>query len=261
MREKLGLEFAPFASPHAAGSLVHAKPAVRGVHSPSLYFRGPAPGAPFELHCEDHWLYSLNYLHRGAPKYWLVVPPHERKHLEKCLWGNLGARWGAPWQQRPPACSQFMRHLGVWVSPGALCGWDVNFELVEQRPGELMVTAPGAYHQGWNAGVNVAEAINFGDGASAQRAAAYQPCSATCYPEALKHKAVRLWWASEAATSAGDKTAASALSDVVDRALPMPDVAPWCSNDIARRSVDLLGAARSIVQKSGLDPKQVEFCS
>jgi hypothetical protein len=34
---------------------------------------------------EDSLLYSLNYLHAGASKFWVVVPPSERNRLERRL--------------------------------------------------------------------------------------------------------------------------------------------------------------------------------
>jgi hypothetical protein len=235
VRDKLGLKYAPFASPHTAGSLVQVKK-VRGVNSSSLYFSDAVPGAPFEMHCEDYWLYSFNYLHRGAPKYWVVVAPHERKHLEKCLWSYLGALWGPKWDR--PRCSQVVRHLSVWVSLGALKSWDIDYELVKQQPGELMVTAPEAYHQGWSGGANVAEAINYGDGASARRAATYKPCCASCYHEAKKQKPVILKWPAGDENAVAIVTEAAAASEIgngqlVDGALPHPDVRLWCSDDIA----------------------------
>jgi hypothetical protein len=236
---------------------VQAKPLLPGIHTPSLYFSGPAPGEPFEMHCEDHWLYSLNYLHRGAPKYWVIVAPHERKHLEKCLWGYMSNRWGLGWER--PRCSQFVRHLSVWVSLGALKSWDIDYELVKQQPGELMVTAPEAYHQGWSGGANVAEAINFGDGASPQRSTAYKKCSVSCSPETKKRKPVRLWWSSddlEVTNGSGAAASQNRDADLVNGVLPDPKVPPWCLNDIPR---NLLGAARCVVGRGKLDARQVRL--
>jgi hypothetical protein len=67
-----------------------------------------------------------------------------------------------------------MRHVSQWVSLGALKAWSIPDMLVEQRTGDLIVTAPGAYHQGWNSGANVAEALNWDDGCSQQRLAYYK---------------------------------------------------------------------------------------
>jgi jumonji domain-containing protein 2 len=94
------------------------------------------------------------------------VPPSERDQLERrLLEHNKGAR---------PPCSQFVRHMSAWVLVEVLEWWDIAYIGVEQRPGELVVTAPGAYHQGWNAGWNVAGAVNYGDGACTARIRGYR---------------------------------------------------------------------------------------
>ncbi len=120
----------------------------------------------------DSLLYSLNYLHAGASKFWVVVPPSERDRLERRLLEHYT-------DARPP-CSQFVRHMSVWVPVEVLQRWDIACIGVEQRPGELLVTAPGTYFEGWNAGWNVTEAVNYGDGASAARVRGYRHCRSTC---------------------------------------------------------------------------------
>ena len=37
----------------------------------------------------------------------------------------------------------------------------IKFNIVIQEPGEYMIVDPGVYHQGFNLGYNVAEAVNF----------------------------------------------------------------------------------------------------
>jgi hypothetical protein len=120
---------------------------------------------------EDSLLYSLNYLHAGALKFWVVVPPSERDRLVRRLLEHYeGAR---------PPCSQFVRHMSVWVPVEVLERWDIAHVGVEQRPSDLFVTASGT-HQDWNAGWNIAEAVNYGDGASATRVRGYRHCKQTC---------------------------------------------------------------------------------
>jgi hypothetical protein len=34
--------------------------------------------------------------------------------------------------------------------------WNICYTTVEQKPGDLVVTAPSAHHQGWKGGWNVA---------------------------------------------------------------------------------------------------------
>jgi hypothetical protein len=38
-----------------------------------------------------------------------------------------------------------VRYLGVWESPARCAGGRFDYELIERRPGELIVTAPDAY--------------------------------------------------------------------------------------------------------------------
>jgi hypothetical protein len=61
-----------------------------------------------------------------------------------------------------------------------------------QREGFLVVTAPGVYHQGWNGGWSVAEAINYGDGARAKRVSDYIHCGPECPREADEQ--LRIEW-------------------------------------------------------------------
>jgi hypothetical protein len=91
------------------------------------------------MHCEENCLYFFHYQHRGSPKHRVIVASHERKHQKKCLWGYAGALWDA--HLEPPRCSLFVRHLGVGVSLGALESRVIDYRLVKQQPGKLMVIA------------------------------------------------------------------------------------------------------------------------
>jgi hypothetical protein len=126
------------------------------------------------MHVEDSALYSLNFLHAGAPNYWVVVDPRDAERLERRI---CASRRLPPPQQ---LCRQFMRHLSFWVPVEVLTQWDIRYTALQQTAGELVVTAPGAYHRGWNGGWNVAEAINYGDGLSATRARSYRYCTTKC---------------------------------------------------------------------------------
>ena len=132
------------------------------------------------MHVEDWNLFSLNHLHRGAAKRWIVVAPDDRDRFE----AHMRAYHGALWEGRcgDPSCSQFVRHLSLWTPVQTLERWGIRHTRIKQRPGQLVVTAPGAYHGGWNAGGNVAEAVNYGDGGSATRLGGYQPCRWGCDP-------------------------------------------------------------------------------
>lgn len=129
------------------------KARIPGVTHGMLYFG--APRAFFAWHVEDANLYSLNYLHCGAPKSWYALDPRAASRFEeKC-------REAFPDLARE--CKDFLRHKTIVVAPELLVKWDLDQYLVEcvQRPGELVVTFPAGYHSGFNHGYNVAESTNF----------------------------------------------------------------------------------------------------
>ena len=52
-------------------------------------------------------------------------------------------------------------HKAFYFSIKLLKKYGIKFNIVIQEPGEYMIINPGAYHQGFNLGCNVAEAVNF----------------------------------------------------------------------------------------------------
>lgn len=59
---------------HILTNLLFTLPQVEGLTHPWMYFG--ALFATFCWHTEDHFLYSLNYLHAGASKTWCGLRPH-----------------------------------------------------------------------------------------------------------------------------------------------------------------------------------------
>jgi hypothetical protein len=224
LRRHLGIGLSPF-SDWKCGSLseTEGNPAP-GIQTPYLYVAategpsnstGAVPVAPFALHVEDGLLYSLNYLHKGAEKYWVVVHPHDSDRLERRLLAeSSGGSGGGGGDDAGSAdrCSQFLRHKSVWVPLDVLDLWDIRYTTVVQKKGDLVVTAPGAYHQGWNGGWNVAEAINYGDGASAKRIRGYRHCRLDCPYEG--EKPLRIEWR--------DKPAAPRRPEIHGWSVPRP---------------------------------------
>jgi hypothetical protein len=139
---------------------------IPGVTSPYLYFG--AWRALFAWHTEDLDLYSVNYLHYGAPKTWYTVPPGARGRLERA------AASAAP--ELFAQCRQFLRHKELLLSPALLRAAGVPFTRVTQRPREFVVTYPGAYHAGFNHGYNCAESTNFATRAWVPVGAAASAC-------------------------------------------------------------------------------------
>ncbi|XP_021887589.1 probable lysine-specific demethylase JMJ14, partial [Carica papaya] len=106
----------------------------------------------FCWHVEDHHLYSLNYLHWGAPKVWYGVPGNHASSLENAMKKHLPDLF----EEQP----DLLHELVTQLSPSVLKDEDVPVCRAVQQPGEFVLTFPRAYHSGFNCGFNCAEAVN-----------------------------------------------------------------------------------------------------
>ncbi|XP_078063186.1 lysine-specific demethylase 5C-like [Mustelus asterias] len=109
--------------------------------------------AAFCWHIEDHWSYSINYLHWGEPKTWYGVPSYAAEQLEavmKKLTPEL-------FESQP----DLLHQLVTIMNPNILMSHGVPVVRTNQCAGEFVITFPRAYHSGFNQGYNFAEAVNF----------------------------------------------------------------------------------------------------
>ncbi|BGP20839.1 hypothetical protein JCM10213_008125 [Rhodosporidiobolus nylandii] len=131
--------------------LAPGKCSIPGVVSPYLYFG--MWRATFAWHVEDADLYSINYIHFGAPKFWYSVPQEQAKKFERVMEGFF------PTDFRK--CHEFLRHKAFLASPRVLSNSGITLNRCAQLPGEFILTYPKGYHSGFNLGFNCAESINF----------------------------------------------------------------------------------------------------
>ncbi|KAI8323437.1 hypothetical protein GQ54DRAFT_310098 [Martensiomyces pterosporus] len=122
-----------------------------GVNDPYLYLG--MWKATFAWHVEDMDLYSINYIHFGAPKAWYSIPIEAHSRFEMSMQNVFATDY--------KACSQFLRHKAFLLSPRFLALQGIPFNRVVQRAGEIMLTFPLGYHAGFNHGFNCAESVNF----------------------------------------------------------------------------------------------------
>ncbi|KAK3361055.1 hypothetical protein B0T24DRAFT_671693 [Lasiosphaeria ovina] len=110
--------------------------------------------ATFAWHLEDVDLYSINYLHFGAPKQWYSISQADARRFEAAM-KNI-------WPTDAKACDQFLRHKAFLISPAHLKQhFNITVNKCVSYPGEFVVTYPYGYHSGYNLGYNCAEAVNF----------------------------------------------------------------------------------------------------
>jgi len=128
------------------------KGGIPGVTTPYLYFGMWA--SVFCAHTEDMNLLSINYLHAGAPKVWYAVAEGE----DSRRFENLMA---SSYHHAKKECPEYLRHKRSLVSPAILKKAGIPYTMTVQYPGDAIITFPGSYHSGFNAGFNVAEATNF----------------------------------------------------------------------------------------------------
>lgn len=109
--------------------------------------------ATFCWHNEDHWSYSINYLHWGEPKTWYGVPGSQAERFEHSM------KSAAPelFHSQP----DLLHQLVTIMNPNILTSEGVPVCRTDQHAGEFVVTFPRAYHAGFNQGYNFAEAVNF----------------------------------------------------------------------------------------------------
>uniref|UniRef100_A0A672LRW6 [histone H3]-trimethyl-L-lysine(4) demethylase n=1 Tax=Sinocyclocheilus grahami TaxID=75366 RepID=A0A672LRW6_SINGR len=131
--------------------LTHVTADICGMTLPWLYVG--MCFSSFCWHIEDHWSYSINYLHWGEPKTWYGAPGFAAEQLEAVM------KKLAPelFESQP----DLLHQLVTIMNPNTLMAHGVPIYRTNQCAGEFIITFPRAYHSGFNQGFNFAEAVNF----------------------------------------------------------------------------------------------------
>ncbi|XP_053618891.1 lysine-specific demethylase 5 isoform X2 [Plodia interpunctella] len=138
--------------PVLEGSVLgHINADISGMKIPWLYVG--MCFATFCWHNEDHWSYSINYLHWGEPKTWYGVPSSKAEQFEAAMKAEAPELF----QLQP----DLLHQLVTIMNPNVLMKAGVPVYRTDQHAGEFVITFPRAYHAGFNQGYNFAEAVNF----------------------------------------------------------------------------------------------------
>ncbi len=179
------------------------------IHQPKLQVAG-AFGSSFGLHMTGFGAYSLNVLHSGAPKFWTVIKPADHRKIELQLHADVEesslrgrrikfirlssveseGRTYAKNQKKleslpcdfPPRCDQFLNHQPFYIPKGSLEATEVEFTNLVQYEGELVITFPFAYRQGYSCGPSVGEEVGHTNERSEilNQEGLYQHCHHAC---------------------------------------------------------------------------------
>ena len=100
----------------------------------------------FCWHNEDHYTYSVNYMHWGETKTWYGVPGADADKFEEAIKSEAPELF----EQQP----SLLYELTTLMNPGRLREAGVRVVACNQRPNEFVITWPKAYHCGFNHGVS-----------------------------------------------------------------------------------------------------------
>ncbi|KAF9478416.1 jumonji superfamily protein [Pholiota conissans] len=107
----------------------------------------------FCWHNEDHYTYSINYMHWGETKTWYGIPGQDAEKFEAAIKSEAPDLFEA----QPDLLFQ----LVTLMNPQRVTDAGVQVFACNQRAGEFVITFPKAYHAGFNHGLNFNEAVNF----------------------------------------------------------------------------------------------------
>ena len=135
--------------------------AIPGVDSPMLYIG--MLYATFAWHVEDHFMYSVNYSHAGAPKIWYSVPASGADALEAAAAATVYAAPCTQMQQVQGVSSEIclaavadaLARKTTVLCPKVLQQYNVPVYRAVQEVGSYVVTFPRAYHAGFSIGFNL----------------------------------------------------------------------------------------------------------
>lgn len=107
----------------------------------------------FAWHLEDMDLYSINYIHFGAPKLWYSISQEDKDKFFNLMCDI--------WPEEFKNCREFLRHKTFHASPSFLQSHGIRVNRLIHYEHEFVLTFPYGYHSGFNFGYNCAESVNF----------------------------------------------------------------------------------------------------
>ena len=154
--KKLALPKSHVGTLNRDGLLRHL-PRMPGINH-SMYYVGQL-FTRFCWHIEDAFLNSVSYLHEGnAEKIWYAVPPEDATLFEQYAAAHVFSK---DMLTEDETGQLLLMNKTTIFDPVDVRNAGITVYRVVHRPGSFVLTAPRAYHAGFNCGFNIAEAVNF----------------------------------------------------------------------------------------------------
>lgn len=122
---------------------------IPGVDKAWTYYS--SKGSMFAMHGEDGDSISWNGNLKGGTKQWICVLPEDKDKLDEVVRTILGAN---------KKCADILRHKEFYFPTKFLDAIGVKWILVPQREGDIILTLPQCYHQGFSMECSINVAIN-----------------------------------------------------------------------------------------------------
>ncbi|KAL9610858.1 MAG: hypothetical protein Q9167_004463 [Letrouitia subvulpina] len=135
----------------------------QGLQSPLLNISGNE-GVATSFRLSPLGAYSVHYLHYGANTTWTITSPYFTTSLAENIHrktGYYGPKSPVTKPYNPPGCSEFVKHLTLYLYEKTLEDWGVEHTRVLQQPGEVLIIFPFAYYQNYSNGFNITEAASY----------------------------------------------------------------------------------------------------
>lgn len=226
------------------------KCALPGVTTPYLYFG--MWRASFAWHVEDMDLYSINYIHFGAPKQWYAIRQADRKRFESVMASTFPAD--------ARKCAHFLRHKSFLVSPSFLASHGIQPLRLVHHAHEFVITYPYGYHSGYNLGFNCAESVNFAMPSWIEIGRRADYCRCALAQESV-HFDVNAWWPQDDKKADVKEEAMEPQRAAMPPSLPSRYSCVFCpSQDALDTLVPLLPDAYDVLQRSSAK-KSLSACA
>ena len=131
----------------------------------SMFYVG-STGSFTEMHVEDSLADSVNVIHAGKGKIWMIIDRRDYARTNEMVAQMLHnvSRDDVNGKSKTELkmCILPLQHKNLVLTPRFLDEHEIRYEFVVQKAGDLLYVRYGILHQVVNLGLNVAEAINVG---------------------------------------------------------------------------------------------------